>query len=418
MMSELNPGLILIVGGLLVPFLSGIVRSGFMLALPIFAFLHVLNLPVGEFGQIQLFDLTLVTLRVDKLSLIFGYIFLVAALLGVIYALHVEDAVQNSTALIYAGAAIGATFAGDLISLFVFWELTAIASVFLIWASRTPSAQSAGMRYLIVQIGSGVILLAGIVIFYREAGTIAFYAIGTSTLAGQLILLAFGIKCAFPLVHNWLQDSYPKATITGTVFLSAFTTKLAVYTLARGYAGTDLLITIGAIMAVFPVLFAVIENDLRRVLAYSLNSQLGFMVVGVGIGTEMAIDGAAAHAVCSVLYKALLFMAVGAAMLRTGTANATDLGGLARTMPWTAGLCLVGAASVSAVPLFSGFVSKSLVIGAAMKGGYFWVWLALLFASIGAFHNAASRCPTSRSLRATAASGPPRPLTTCSLRWG
>ena len=393
MMSELNPGIILVVGALAVPFLPTLLRSAWMLALPVLALIQMLGLPIGEFGQIQLFDLTLVTLRVDKLALVFGGIFIIATLLGVIYALHVRDALQQTSGLIYAGAAVGAVFAGDLVTLFVFWELTAIASVFLIWAAGTRSAQNAGMRYLIVQIGSGVILLAGVLMYFRETGSIAFNAIGIETLAGQLILIAFGIKCAFPLLHNWLQDSYPEATITGTVFLSAFTTKLAVYGLARGFAGTELLITIGAIMAAFPVFYAVIENDLRRVLAYSLNSQLGFMVVGVGIGTSMSLDGTAAHAVCSVLYKALLFMAVGAVMLRTGTAKATELGGLYHSMPRTAILCLIGAASVSAVPLFSGFVSKSLVIGAAMKEGHFWVWLALLFASVGAFHNAGFKVP-------------------------
>ena len=394
MIGEINPGIILIVGALLVPLLPGrFLRGAYMLALPILAFLHLYNLPMGELGQIQLFDVTLTTLRIDKLSLLFGYIFLLATFLGIIYALHVGDWVQHTAGLIYAGSAVGAAFAGDLITLFVFWELTAIASVFLIWASRTESAYRSGQRYLIIQIGSGVILLAGIMFYYRESGTIAFNAIGIETLAGQIILFAFGIKAAFPLLHNWLQDSYPEATPTGTVMLSAFTTKLAIYALARGYAGTDILIPIGATMTAFPIFYAVIENDLRRVLAYSLNNQLGFMVVGIGIGTEMAINGTAAHAFCHIIYKALLFMSMGAVLLRVGTVKGSELGGLYRSMPWTTGFCIVGAASISAFPLFSGFVSKSLIMTEAMKGGYFWVWLILLFASAGVFHHSGIKIP-------------------------
>ena len=268
--------------------------------------------------------------------------------------------------------------------MFVYWELTAVASVFLILARRTPEARAAAMRYLVIQVGSGVLLLAGLIVRWHETGSIEFSHIGLDGSGGLLIIVAFGIKCAFPLLHNWLQDSYPQATVTGTVILSAFTTKLAVYALARGFAGTEELIWIGAIMAVFPMFYAVIENDLRRVLAYSLNIQLGFMVVGVGIGTELALNGTAAHAFSHIIYKALLFMAVGAVLHRTGTALGSELGGLYKSMPWTTIFCIVGAASIAAVPLFGGFASKSLILSAASKEGYIGAWLALVFASAGA----------------------------------
>jgi multicomponent Na+:H+ antiporter subunit D len=249
------------------------------------------------------------------------------------------------------------------------------------------------MRYMVVQVGSGVILLAGLVVHQYQTGSLAFGQIGIGTLGGNLIFLAFGIKCAFPLLHNWLQDAYPEATITGTVFLSAFTTKLAVYALARGYAGTEMLIWIGATMTAFPIFYAVIENDLRRVLAYSLNNQLGFMVVGIGIGTEMALNGTAAHAFCHILYKALLFMSMGAVLLRTGKINGSQLGGLYKSMPWTTGFCIVGAASISAFPLFSGFVSKSLILTAAAENGHWITWTVLLFASAGVFHHSGIKIP-------------------------
>jgi multicomponent Na+:H+ antiporter subunit D len=393
MIGEFTPGLMLILGALLIPLLPPRLRGAYTLVLPVAAFAYLLTLPYGELGQSQLFELPLVTLRVDRLSLLFGYIFTLAALLGAIYALHERDVVQQVAAPIYAGAAIGAVFAGDLVTLFIFWEILAVASVFLIWARRTERAYGAGIRYLVVQIGSGVLLLAGILMHYRQTGSLAFGTLGLSSTGTALIFLAFGIKCAFPLLHNWLQDAYPEATVSGTVYLSSFTTKVAVYALARGYAGTEILVPIGAAMTAFPIFYAVIENDLRRVLAYSLNNQLGFMVVGIGIGTELALNGAVAHAFADILFKGLLFMSMGAVLFRVGTVKGSELGGLYKSMPWTTGFCIVGAASISAFPLFSGFVTKSMVIAAAMEKGYFWTWLVLLFASAGVFHHAGIKIP-------------------------
>ncbi|MBK0326561.1 Na(+)/H(+) antiporter subunit D [Rhodobacteraceae bacterium F11138] len=371
----------------------GALRAALLLVVPVLAALQVWSLPLGNLVQVEFFGLTLDLMRVDKLSRIFALIFCIAAFLGNLYAWHVKDVVQQAAALLYAGAAIGAVFAGDLVTLFFYWEGTAISSVFLIWARRTEGAFHTGMRYLIVQIGSGVILLAGVIVMYAETGSIAFERMELGSLATWLIFIAFGMKCAFPLLHNWLQDAYPAATVTGTVILSAFTTKLAVYSLARGFAGTEILIYIGAIMTLFPIFYAVIENDLRRVLAYSLNNQLGFMVVGIGIGTELALNGTAAHAFAHILYKALLFMSVGAVLFRTGTAKGSELGGLYKTMPLTMIFCVIGAASISAFPLFSGFVTKSLILSAAAKEHYYIIWGILLFASAGVFHHSGIKIP-------------------------
>ena len=395
MMNEylFSPGLILIVGAVLVPILPLVVRRAYLLLLPVLAFWYILGLEPGDVQSITFMGYHLEPLRVDKLALVWGYVFSLAAFLGVLFALHQDDPVQEISALVYAGSGISAVFAGDLISLFVFWELTAVSSVFLIWASRNEQAYRAGMRYLIIQIGSGVILLAGILFWFSDTGSLAFNAIGIETLAGKLIFLAFGIKCAFPLLHNWLQDSYPQATPTGTVILSAFTTKLAVYALARGYAGTEVLIYIGAVMTAFPIFFAVIENNLRKVLAYSLNNQLGFMVVGIGIGTPLALDGTAAHAFSHILYKALLFMSMGAVLHRTGTAKASELGGLYKSMPFTAFFCTVGAMSISAFPLFSGFISKSMILTAAAGDGHWLIWGILVMASAGVMEHSGIKIP-------------------------
>ncbi len=391
--TELHPFLIFYAGALLVGLTHGRVRQGVLLAVPLLGALQLIGLEDGSHWQVGLLGLELELFRVDKLSLLFGFLFHLAALLGVIFALHVRDTLQQVVALVYAGSALGAVFAGDLLTLFLFWEALALSSVFLIWARRTPRAATAGMRYLMMQVGSGMLLLAGAVIHYRATGSLAFDHLGLESPGGSLILIAFGIKCAFPMLHNWLTDAYPEATPTGTVFLSAFTTKVAVYALARGYAGTEMLIYVGAVMTCFPIFYAVIENDLRRVLAYSMINQVGFMVVGVGLGTAMALNGAVAHAFNDVIFKGLLMMSMGAVLHQTGKINGSELGGLYKTMPQTAGLCIVGAASISAFPLFSGFVSKSLVMVATLDQGHHVVWLFLLFASAGVFHHAGIKIP-------------------------
>lgn len=392
-MLEIPPFVPFFIGGLIAAITRGRLRGVIMVTIPVISAIHLWMVPDGNYLQIGFLGYELLPYRVDKLSMMFGYVFHIAAFIAIIYALHVRDTIQQVAALMYAGSGLGAVFAGDLLTLFVFWELLAFTSVFLIWARRTQRSYTAGMRYLIIQVLSGVILLVGTLFYAAQHGTLEFEFIGLEGIAGWLIFIAFGIKCAFPLAHNWLTDAYPEATVTGTVFLSAFTTKVAVYTLARGYPGTELLIYIGAAMTCFPIFFAVIENDLRRVLAYSLINQVGFMVVGIGIGTALAINGAVSHAFNDVIFKGLLFMTMGAVLHMTGRINGSDLGGLYKTMPKTTIFCIIGAASISAFPLFSGFVSKSMVMSAALENGHDWVWLMLLFASAGVFHHAGIKIP-------------------------
>lgn len=393
-MSEIvSPALVYVAGAFAVLMPWRIPRAIILLAVPLIALATFVSLPYATYGRLDIFDLHLRLMRLDALSFVFALVFSLAAFLSLLFAFHLRDRLEQAASLIYAGAAIGAVFAADLVTLFIFWEGTALASVFLIWARRTEGAYHTGLRYLAIQIGSGLLLLAGLILRYRQTGSIAFEHMELDSLGTWLIFLAFGIKCAFPLLHNWLQDSYPAATLTGSVTLSAFTTKLAVYALARGFAGTECLIYIGAAMTLFPVFFAAIENNLRRVLAYSINNQIGFMVVGIGIGTPLALDGTVAHAFAHVIYKGLLFMSVGAVMYRTGTAKASELGGLWKSMPLTMVFCIVGAMSISAFPLFSGFVSKSLVLSASADTGHFIVWLVLMAASVGVLEHSGIKIP-------------------------
>lgn len=393
MINALPPAFVLILGALPLIFLRGKIKGVWMLLLPILSFLNLLAIPEGSHWSFEFLGYEMVLGKMDRLSLIFGYIFHLIAFISNLYALHVDDPVQNVAGTIYAGAALGVTFAGDLFTLFVFWEGLTISATFLVLARRTASSIAAGARYFMVHVAGGLCLLAGIILQVQQTGSAAFGFIGLESLASYLIFIGVGVNCAWPFLHSWLVDAYPEATITGTIYLSAFTTKTAIYFLARAFPGTEALIWIGAAMAGFPIFYAVIENDLRRVLAYSLINQVGFMVVGIGIGTHLAINGAVAHAFNDILFKGLLFMTMGAVMYRTGKINATDLGGLYKSMPWTCTFCIVGAASISAFPLFSGFVSKSMVMEAAAHGDLRLVWFILLFASAGVFHHAGIKIP-------------------------
>ena len=403
MMTQ-NPAVILTFGAVLGLAVDGPARKMVhLIAIAISAF-QLNRLDLGEYLRFAIFDLEIVALRVDPLSRLFAVVFHIAAALNVFYGWHEKKGPgQGFAALAYPAACLGGVLSGDLLTLFIWWEMAAITSVFLIWAPGMRATYLAGMRYLAIQILSGVLLLGGIVLTFRETGSLAFDAIGLRDdgtgavkYSALMLFLAFGIKSAFPLLHNWVQDAYPKSTLTGTILLSVFTTKLAVYSLARGFAGTTELVYIGAVMTIFPIFFALIENDLRKVLCYSINNQVGFMVIGIGIGSAMSVNGAVGYAFGNIIFESLLFMALGAAMYRTGTSKATELGGLYRQMPLTMVFCVIGALSISAFPFTAGFVTKGLIIegaAAAHIPGVFVVWLVLLFASAGVLEHAGIKIP-------------------------
>ncbi len=389
----LPPALILVFGAVLVPFLSGNIKRAYMLILPVIAFVTIVNLPLGNFWTIELWGYDLVLGRVDKLSRIFTLVFSIMAFIGVLFALKVKDNLQHVSGLVYAGSTIGVVMAGDFLSLYLFWEIMAISSTFLIIASRTKASRDAGFRYLLVHLVGGLVLLAGIVFYIHETGTIAFDYIGLNSMSSWLIFIGIALNAAAIPLHAWLPDAYPMGTPTSTVFLSAFTTKSAVYLLIRTFPGTELLIVIGGLMVSIPIFYAVLENDIRRVLSYSLMNQVGFMLVGIGIGTDLAINGAVAHAFCHILYKALLFMAAGSVLQMTGKIKCTEIGGLYKTMPITCLFCIIGALSISAFPFFSGFVSKSMIVSAAGHEKFFLIWLVLQFASTGVVDHAGIKVP-------------------------
>lgn len=392
MPDALPPFCIYLLGALIVPFLSGRVRQGFALLIPLVAFVNQFAITKGVHWTYQLLDFELILGRADAWSLLFLNIFSVISFVGILYIIKENKVLDLSAGLLYAGSAAGVVMSGDLISLFFFWEMLTIGAVLCLLARQTAASGKAAYRYLLVHICGGVLLIAGIVLHLSGGGSVAFNKIELSGLGAWLIFIGFGINCAWPLVGAWLTDTYPEASVGGLIFMASFTTKSAIYVLARTFPGEPVLLWMGVAMAVIPLFYAMIENDLRKVLAYCLINQVGFMVIGVGLGSPLALNGTAAHAYCHILYKALLFMAIGSVLYRTGKSKATELGGLYRSMPLTCLFCCIGALSIS-FPLFCGFVSKSMIISDAAANGYAVIWLVLLVGSVGVFLGAGLKVP-------------------------
>jgi multicomponent Na+:H+ antiporter subunit D len=389
----LHPALILIAGALLLPFLRGTARNIAVLAAPTFALIALWLLPEGRLWEVAWLDYQLAPLSVDKLSRLFATIFLLMAAVGGLFALRQPSKLEVPAAFLYAGAAVGVALAGDLVTVFVFWEVMAVGSTLVLWSANTQAAWAASLRYAMVHLGGGVILFAGVTGHLLATGDASFTRMQPDSIAHWLILIGFLINAGAPPLSAWLPDAYPEASWSGTVFLSAFTTKTAVYVLLRGFPGTEILIWVGLFMVFYGIVYALLENDMRRILAYSIVNQVGFMIAGIGIGTEMALNGAAAHAFTHIIYKALLLMSAGAVLAATNRRKCSELGGLFHSMPITTICGTIGALAISSFPLTSGFISKSMISQAAADGHLQAVWLLLAAASAGVFLHAGIKFP-------------------------
>ena len=335
-MSNLHPGFILIAVGLIALFVPKSLRRPVLAAGPLLGLGAVLTLAPGTNATLPFINgITLHYLHVDALSWIFALIFCMMAAIGGIYACHNSNRMEAFCSMTYAGSALGVTLAQDWLTLIFFSELMAATSLFLIWCKKTPASRQAGYRYLLVHMFGGNLLLAGIFLKVSAGDYLVMpLAQGPWDTAFWLICLGISINAAVVPLHAWLVDAYPEGTVTGSVFLSSFTTKVAVYCLIRIFAGTDFLIWFGVLMALYGACYAIMENDMRRLLSYHIVSQVGFMVAGVGLGTAMALNGATAHAFSHILYKSLLFMCAGAIIYATGIRKINQLGGLAKKMPF------------------------------------------------------------------------------------
>jgi multicomponent Na+:H+ antiporter subunit D len=388
----LHPAVPLAVAAVLCFVVPSRISRVLVVAAPVVALVQLALLEPGTTVPATFHTFDLEVLRADGLALAFAWIFAIAALLSGTFGLATQSPRERCAALAYAAAAMGVVLAGDLMTFFIAWEIKAIASTLLILQRRTGDAGRAGMRYLFVHVLGGKLLLAGVLWHLATTGSLAFEAFEVTGPA-ILILLACAINAAVIPLHAWLPDAYPRATVAGTVFLSAYTTKAAVYALARGFAGFEVLLYAGIFMTLFGVTYAILEDDIRRLLSYHIVSQVGFMVAAIGVGTELAINGATAHAFAHILYKGLLLMGTGAVLHATGRSRSTQLGGLYHRMKPTFVLYMVGALSISSLPLFSGFISKEMAVQAiSYEYGYAAVVL-LKVASVGTFLSTGLKLP-------------------------
>ncbi len=392
-MISFPPGLILVFGALLLPFIRGKAREALVLILPLLALAAVWLVPDGTSLSLQFLDYTIEPVRAAPVGRLFATVFSIMAFAGGLYALRQARVTELVAAFAYAGSAIGVTFAGDLITMFVFWEMMTIGSTVVLWSAGTRGAYRASVRYMMVHLFGGVLLMFGIIGHIAMTGSVTFGPMQADSIAHWLILIGFLINAGAPPFSAWVADAYPEASPSGSVFLSAFTTKTAVFALLIAFPGTWVLIPVGLYMAFYGIIYALLENDMRRVLAYSIVNQVGFMVVGIGIGTELALNGAAAHAFAHIIYKGLLLMSAGSVLFQTGERRLSHLGGLFRTMPVTALLGIIGALAISAFPFTSGFVSKSMVTSSAAEQGMLIAWLLMQAAAAGVFLHAGIKFP-------------------------
>jgi multicomponent Na+:H+ antiporter subunit D len=416
-MSELlrHPALLLIAAAIVLPWVRGPLRAAVVVLLPLAALALVWGLPDGPVARFAFLDYALTPLEGSRLGRLFATIFCMMAAGGGLFALSQPNRLEVPAAFLYAGSAVGVTLAGDLVTVFVFWELMAIGSTLVLWSAATPSSWRASQRYLLIHLFGGMLLMLGIAGHVAQTGDVTFTRMQTDSAAHWLILAGFLLNAGAPPLSAWLPDAYPEASWSGMVFLSAFTTKTAVYVLLRGFPGVELLVWIGLFMVFYGIVYALLENDMRRILAYSIVNQVGFMVAGIGLGTEMALNGASAHAFTHILYKALLLMSAGSVLLMTGRRKCSDLGGLFHSMPLTTICGTIGALAISSFPLTSGFVSKSMVTQAATDESRLAVWLLLTAASAGVFLHAGIKFPWFVFFQKDSGLRPPDPP--ASMRW-
>ena len=347
------------------------------------------------------FDVVL--FNVDAFSSLMGVVVGFLATAAVLYAYGSEAPPWvTAFALVYVSSTLGTVYAGDWLTLIFFWELMAVTSTLLVW-QHGGAAVRAGYRYALFHGIGGTLLLAAVVVHGASmlgsapADSMFLFSATTGIHASATVLAAIGIgvNCGFPFVHTWLPDTYPRPHIAASVFLSVFTTKTAAYVMYRAFPeGGMWLAYLGGFMAVYGAFFALLQYNPRRLLSYHIQAQLGYMLAGFGLATavgEFAVTGGFAHLFNNVLYKSLLFMAVGVVVYRTGVEDIREMGGLWRVMPVTFLVYLVGAASITAVPGFNGFISKGMVLDSAHEvhlielplGGLLW-WL-LILGGIGTF---------------------------------
>lgn len=380
----LHPGIVLILAGAVIALLPK-AASRYLLPLGALAALAALlgtdkglSVEVPFAGELKL------SLFVcDEISWFFGLVFAVIGVIGSVYSMDKGRRGEKAASAVYAGSALMTVFAGNMLTFIIFWEVMAVASIYMVFQGNGPDARRSSYRYMVMHLFGGNMLLAGVMLL--PAGITA--AVGpvtdTDSLPYWLMFIGTGVNCALPPFHTWVADSYPQATPESQLFMGSYTTKVAVYAMIRFFAGTEWLVIFAAVTAVLAACMALIENDLRKLLSYHIVSQVAMMVAGLAAGGDVGAAGAAMHAAFNILYKGVLLMAAGNIFTALGLRYITDMGGLVRKMPVTAVCAFIASFAIAGVPYFSGFASKALIMDALHTGGYNMSYILITMAGVG-----------------------------------
>ncbi len=295
--------------------------------------------------------------------------------------------------LFFIGAMVGLVLSSNLLMTFVFWEITALCSYALIaFHNDDPKAVRGGIKALIITSVGGVGLLLGALVIYAQTGTYdinSFLAVSQEIPANVLSLLAFGFLIAaaaksaqFPF-QTWLPDAMEAPSPISALIHSATMVNAGVYLLARFYPAfqdvpywREAVMVVGALSAILAAVMALVSNDLKRVLAYSTVSQLGYMVYAIGTGSVFASQF---HLFSHSVFKALLFLAAGAVIHSIGTRDMGAMGGVGRKLPFVKWVFLIGALALAGIPFLNGFWSKELILEHGVKDGPVWLYIFMLF---------------------------------------
>lgn len=380
----LHPGIVLILAGTVIALLPK-AASRYLLPLGALAALAAL---LGMDKSLALEapfagELKLSLFVCDEISWFFGLVFAIICVIGSVYSMDKGRRGEKAASAVYAGSALMTVFAGNMLTFIIFWEVMAVASIYMVFQGNGPDARRSSYRYMVMHLFGGNMLLAGVMLL--PAGITA--AVGpvsdTDSLAYWLMFIGIGVNCAIPPFHTWVADSYPQATPESQLFMGSYTTKVAVYAMIRFFAGTEWLVIFAAVTAVLAACMALIENDLRKLLSYHIVSQVAMMVAGLAAGSDIGAAGAAMHAAFNILYKGVLLMAAGNIFTALGLRYITDMGGLARKMPVTAVCAFIASFAIAGVPYFSGFASKALIMDALHAGGFNMSYILVTMAGVG-----------------------------------
>lgn len=284
----------------------------------------------------------------------------------------------------------GVIIAGDMFNLYVFLEIASIASYALVAFGTEHEELEASFKYMVMGILASTFILLGIVLLYSLTSTLNMADIARqlsnvrkgeiTLLISALFITGFGLKAALVPFHWWLPDAHPSAPAPISAMLSGVLIKvIGIYALIRilfNVVGLStevvkILLALGALSMTAGAFLAIGQSDIKRMLAYSSVSQIGYIIIGIGIGTPLAILGALFHLFNHAIFKSLLFLNSGAIEHSTGTRDLNQMGGLSSKMPVTGTTSLIASMSIAGMPPLSGFFSKLIIIFAAIQSGHF-----------------------------------------------